>query len=91
MAHDEEELVERVPSVTDEQLTRIGELAGHYAFSAEHADPNGGSMGTTKGVSLAAIDVPQALRANCGGRKVKDAAHTVRIRSFAALNRYSPG
>jgi hypothetical protein len=79
-----------VPSVTDEQLMRIGELAGHYAFSGEHADPNGG-MGTTKGVSLAAIDVPQALRANCGGRKVKDAAHPVRKRSFAALNRYSPG
>jgi hypothetical protein len=39
LAHDERELVERVPSMTDEELKRIGERADYYAFSSEDAMP----------------------------------------------------
>jgi hypothetical protein len=56
LAHDEDGLVERVPLVTDEELKRIGERADHYAFSSEHAKRYG-SVGTTRAVSLAAVDV----------------------------------
>ena len=42
LAHDEKELVERVPSVTDEELKRIGERADYHAFSNEDAMRNGG-------------------------------------------------
>jgi hypothetical protein len=55
LAHDEKQLVERVPSVTDDELKRIGERAD-YAFSSEDAKRNG-SMGTSRAVSLAAVDV----------------------------------
>ena len=65
LAHDEKELVERVPSVTDEELKRIGERADYHAFSSEDAMRNGGE-GTTRSVSLAAVDVlegaPRELR-----------------------------
>jgi hypothetical protein len=56
LAHDERDLVERVPSVTDEELERIGERADWYAFSSEDAMPND-SMGTSRAISLAAVDV----------------------------------
>jgi hypothetical protein len=56
LAHDEKELVERVPSVTDAELKRIGERADYYAFSSEDAMPND-SMGTSRAVSLAAVEV----------------------------------
>jgi hypothetical protein len=56
LAHDEKELVERVPSVTDAELKRIGERADWYAFSSEDAKRNG-SMGTSRAISLAAVDV----------------------------------
>ena len=46
LAHDEKELAERVPSVTDAELKRIGERADYYAFSSEDALRNG-SMGTS--------------------------------------------
>jgi hypothetical protein len=55
LAHDEKELVERVPSVTDAELKRIGERADYYAFSSEDAMRNG--SGTSRAVSLAAVDV----------------------------------
>lgn len=57
LAHDEKELVERVPSVTDADLKLIGERADYYAFSGEDAIRRIGSMGTTRAVSLAAVDV----------------------------------
>jgi hypothetical protein len=57
LAHDEDDLAERVPSVTDEDLKRIGQLAGDYAFSAEHVLPSGSSMGGMRAISLAAVDV----------------------------------
>ena len=43
--------------MTDEELRRIGELANKYAFSPEHAQPAGGSMGTPRAISKAAVDV----------------------------------
>lgn len=49
LAHDETELMERVPSVTDEELSRIGDRANFYAFSSRE--------GTSRGVSLAVVDV----------------------------------
>ncbi len=45
-----------MPSVTDEELKRIGERADCYAFSSEDAKRNGG-LGTTRSISLAAVDV----------------------------------
>ena len=45
-----------VPSVTDEELRRIGERADYYPFSSEDAMRHGGE-GTTRAVSLAAVDV----------------------------------
>ena len=42
--------------MTDAELKRIGERADYYAFSSEDAMRNG-SMGTTRAVSLAAVDV----------------------------------
>jgi len=56
LAHGEDDLVERVPSVTDAELKRIGERADYYAFSSEHAVRHG-SMGTLRAISLAAVDV----------------------------------
>ena len=56
LAHDEQELVERVPSVTDAELKLIGERADYNAFSSKDATRNG-SMGTSRAVSLAAVDV----------------------------------
>jgi hypothetical protein len=91
LAHDEEELVERVPSVTDEELKRIGELAEHYAFSAEHAHPDGGSMGTSRASSLAAVDVlegaPRELRLKEGQRLGPSAEEE----ALRRLKLYRPG
>ena len=71
LAHDEHDLVERVPSVTDEELTRIGERADYYAFSSEDATRNGG-QGTTRSVSLAAVEVLEGAaresKRSCGER-----------------------
>ena len=57
LAHDECDLVERVRSVTDDELNRIAEVAKHYAFSSDHAHPSGGGIGTTRAISLAAVAV----------------------------------
>lgn len=57
LAHDEHNLADGVPSLTNEELKRIGERAEHYAFSDEHALPSGASMGTSSAISLATIDV----------------------------------
>lgn len=54
--HGEDELAERALSVSDDELTRIGRLGAYYAFS-EHAMALGGSMGGTRALSLATIDV----------------------------------
>jgi hypothetical protein len=58
LAHGEDDLVGRVPSLTDDELKRIGERADYYAFSGEHAvPPLGASMGVSRALSLAAVDV----------------------------------
>lgn len=55
-AHDEDELAERALSLSDDELARIGTLGGYYAFS-EDAMALGGSMGGTRALALATIDV----------------------------------
>jgi hypothetical protein len=54
--HGEDVLAERALSLSDDELARIGTLGAYYAFS-EDAMALGGSMGGTRALSLAAIDV----------------------------------
>ena len=54
--HGEDDLAERALSLSDDELARIGTLGAYYAFS-EDAMALGGSMGGTRALSLAAIDV----------------------------------
>jgi hypothetical protein len=64
-SHGEDELAERALSLTDDELKRIGELGGCYAFG-ERAMATGGSMGGARALSMATIDVlegtPRDLR-----------------------------
>jgi hypothetical protein len=53
----EADLAERVLTITDAELERIGDLAGYYAWSEEAFELLGGSMGGTRAVCLATIDV----------------------------------
>lgn len=55
-SHGEDDLAERVATVTDDELMRIGRLGAYYAFS-EDAMTLGGSMGGTRALALASIDV----------------------------------
>jgi len=55
-SHGEDDLAERALLLTDDELKRIGELGAHYAFS-KRAEALGGSMGGTRALSLATIDV----------------------------------
>lgn len=55
-SHGEDGLAERALLLTDDELKRIGELGAYYAFS-EQAMALGGSMGGTRALSLATIDV----------------------------------
>jgi hypothetical protein len=54
--HGEDDLGERALSLSDDELARIGTLGAYYAFS-EDAMALGGSMGGTRALSLATIDV----------------------------------
>lgn len=54
--HGEDDLAERAPTLSDDELARIGTLGAYYAFS-DDAMALGGSMGGTRALSLAAIDV----------------------------------
>ena len=54
--HGEDDLAGRALSISDDELARIGTLAAYYAFS-EDAMALGGSMGGTRALSLATIDV----------------------------------
>lgn len=54
--HGEESLAERALTLSDDELARIGTLGAYYAFS-EDAMELGGSMGGTRALSLATIDV----------------------------------
>jgi hypothetical protein len=55
-SHGEDDLAERALSLTDDELTRIRTLGAYYAFS-EPATALGGSMGGSRALSLATIDV----------------------------------
>jgi hypothetical protein len=55
-SHGEDDLAERAASITDDELMRIGRLGAYYAFS-EDAMALGGSMGGTRALSLASIDL----------------------------------
>lgn len=59
--HGEDELAARALSLSDDELARIGTLGAYYAFS-EDAMVLGGSMGGTRALSLAAIDVLENTR-----------------------------
>jgi hypothetical protein len=54
--HGEDDLADRALSVTDDELAGIGTLGAYYAFSKD-AMALGGSMGGTRALSLATIDV----------------------------------
>jgi hypothetical protein len=54
--HGEDELAEGAMSLSDDELARIGTLGAYYAFS-EDAMALGGSMGGSRALSLAAVDV----------------------------------
>ena len=53
----EADLAERVLTISDAELERIGDLAGYYAWSEEAMELLGGSMGGTRAACLATIDV----------------------------------
>lgn len=53
----EVDLAERVLTITDAELDRIGELAAYYAWSNDAIELMGGSMGGTRALCLATIDV----------------------------------
>ena len=54
--HGEADLAVRALSLSDDELARIGTLGAYYAFS-EDALALGGSMGGTRALSLATVDV----------------------------------
>ena len=54
--HGEEDLANRVLTITDSELARIGEFGGYYAWS-EEAFELGLGMGGTRALCLATIDV----------------------------------
>jgi len=54
--HGEEDLAERVLTIADAELARIGELGAYYAWS-EEAFELGVSMGGKRALCLATIDV----------------------------------
>jgi CDI immunity proteins len=62
-AHGEDGLAERALSLSDDELARIRTLGGYYAFS-EDALALGGSMGGTRALALATIDVLDATGRN---------------------------
>jgi hypothetical protein len=54
--HGEDDLAERAPSFTDDEMARIGRLGAYYAWS-EDAFNLGGGMGGTRALALASMDV----------------------------------
>ena len=55
-SHGEDELAERLASLSDDERARIGRLGAYYAWS-EDAMKLGISLGGARALSLAAIDV----------------------------------
>jgi hypothetical protein len=54
--HGEDDLAERAPSFTDDEMGRIGTLGAYYAWS-EDAFALGSGMGGARALALATIDV----------------------------------
>ena len=54
--HGEDDLAERTPSFTDDEMARIGTLGAYYAWS-EDAFNLGSGMGGARALALATIDV----------------------------------
>jgi hypothetical protein len=54
--HGEDDLAERAPSFTDDEMARIGTLGAYYAWS-EDAFVLGSGMGGARALALATIDV----------------------------------
>ena len=63
-SHGEDDLAERVASITDDELTRIGRLGAYYAFS-EDALALGGSMGGTRALCWPRLTCLRAPGASC--------------------------
>ena len=63
--HGEDDLAERALALSDDELARIGTLGAYYAFS-EDAMALGGSMGGSRALSLAAIDVLEGTGRDLG-------------------------
>jgi hypothetical protein len=75
-----------VPSLTDEELKRIGERADHFAF-VEQALGLGASMGTSEAISLAVIDALEDVPRELHRKK----AQRDRSREEEALRRFGVG
>ena len=54
--HGEDDLAERAPSFTDDEMARIGTLGAYYAWS-EDAFVLGSGMGGARALALATMDV----------------------------------
>ena len=80
--HGEDELVERAPTLSDDELARIGTLGAYYAFS-EDAMALGGSMGGSRALSLATIDVLEHT-----GRDLR-VSRTEREREGSSFDRFA--
>jgi len=55
-SHGEDDLADRTPSFTDDEMARIGTLGAYYAWS-EDAFALGSGMGGARAIALATIDV----------------------------------
>ncbi|MGA8717333.1 MAG: contact-dependent growth inhibition system immunity protein [Solirubrobacteraceae bacterium] len=80
--HGEDELAERALTLSDDELARIGTLGAYYAFS-EDAMALGGSMGGSRALSLAAIDVLENT-----GRDLR-VSRTERERQGSSFDRFA--
>ena len=80
--HGEDDLAERARALSDDELARIGTLGAYYAFSKD-AMALGGSMGGTRALSLAAIDVLENT-----GRDLR-VSRTERERQGSSFDRFA--
>jgi hypothetical protein len=83
LAHDEDELAERVPTVTDDELQRIGHIAGDYAFPEEGSRDPRAVWGPQEQSRWRRWMCWRALRAHCVGTSWRDVARPPRPTRFA--------
>jgi hypothetical protein len=77
--HGEDDLAERALSLSDDELARIGTLGAYYAFS-EDAIALGGSMGGTRALSLATIDVLENTGRDLRSNELPSRSDSVRLK-----------